>query len=99
MRKTIHLIVLFLCISLSSCNTTQSTIAVVPAVKQESIQRISDMPNFPKPFKILDFNQLAKDYDAKVYDVNQTGNIINLEDDSRKNFDQKLSEFTLLWEM
>jgi hypothetical protein len=31
------------------------------------------MPNFPKPFKNFDFNQLAKDYDAKVYDVNQTG--------------------------
>jgi hypothetical protein len=91
MRKTIHLIVLFLCISLSSCNTTQSTIAVVPAVKQESIQRISDMPNFPKPFKILDFNQLAKDYDAKVYDVNQTGKYWPLiwKDDSRKNFDQE----------
>ncbi|TDD94749.1 hypothetical protein E0F76_15955 [Flavobacterium cellulosilyticum] len=49
------------------------------------------MPNFPKPFKILDFNQLAKDYDAKVYDVNQTGKYWPLiwKDDSRKNFDQE----------
>ncbi|HEY4619207.1 MAG TPA: hypothetical protein VIH09_13530 [Flavobacterium sp.] len=91
MRKKIHLIVLLLCISLSSCHTTQSTVAAIPAVKQESIQRITDMPNFPKPFKILDFNQLAKDYDAKVYDVNQTGKYWPLiwKDDSRKNFDQE----------
>lgn len=91
MHKTIHLISLLICISFSSCNTTQSTVATIPAVKQESIQRITDMPNFPKPFKILDFNQLAKDYDAKVYDVNQTGKYWPLiwKDDSRKNFDQE----------
>lgn len=65
--------------------------ALVPAVKQESLARITAMPNLPKPFKILDFNQLAKDYDAKVYDANQTGKYWPLiwKDDSRKNFDQE----------
>lgn len=65
--------------------------ALVPAVKQELLARITAMPNLPKPFKILDFNQLAKDYDAKVYDANQTGKYWPLiwKDDSRKNFDQE----------
>ena len=85
MRKTIHLIVLLLCISFSSCRTNQTSVAASPAVQQESIRRITDMPNLPKPFKIMDFNQLAKDYDAKVYDVNQTGKYWPLiwKDDSR----------------
>ncbi|NPD47421.1 hypothetical protein HNS38_10005 [Lentimicrobium sp. L6] len=49
------------------------------------------MPNLPLPFKIIDFNQLAKDYDAKVYDTNQTGKYWPLvwKDNSRKNFDQE----------
>jgi hypothetical protein len=91
MRKTIHLAAFLVLISLNSCSVSQSKMTMLPAVKQESMQRITAMPNFPKPFKILDFNQLAKDYDAKVYDVNQTGKYWPLiwKDDSRKNFDQE----------
>ena len=91
MLKKSYLLLLLICIGLNSCSVTQSKMAIVPAVKQESLQRITDMPNFPKPFKILDFNQLAKDYDSKVYDVNQTGKYWPLiwKDDSRKNFDQE----------
>lgn len=84
--------VLILCyISLSSCCVSHSELTVDKTVKQKSLERISAMPNFPKPFKILDFNQLAKDYDSKVYDVNQTGKYWPLiwKDDSRKNFDQE----------
>ena len=73
MDKKSFIPLLLLCIGLNSCSVTQSTQALVPDVKQESLARITAMPNLPKPFKILDFNQLAKDYDAKVYDVNQTG--------------------------
>ncbi|MCD6091004.1 MAG: hypothetical protein J7J72_05855 [Bacteroidales bacterium] len=60
-------------------------------VTQVTIQRVDQMPNLPIPFKIIDFNQLAKDYDAKVYDVNQTGKYWPLiwKDNSRKNFDQE----------
>lgn len=91
MRKSIQ-ILLFLCyISLSSCGVTHSKLAVENTVKQETLERITAMPNLPKPFKILDFNQLAKDYDAKVYDATQTGKYWPLiwKDDSRKNFDQE----------
>ncbi len=78
--------VLFL---ISCANTTQ--FENVNPVIQKNIKRIDAMPNFPKPFKILDFNQLAKDYDAKVYDPNQTGEYWPLiwKDNSRKNFDQE----------
>lgn len=91
MDKKSFIPLLLLCISLNSCSVTQSKQALIPDVKQESLARITAMPNLPKPFKILDFNQLAKDYDAKVYDVNQTGKYWPLiwKDDSRKNFDQE----------
>ncbi|WP_367771016.1 hypothetical protein AB3G33_14910 [Flavobacterium sp. WC2421] len=91
MLKKSYIPLLLLCIGFNSCSVTQSKMALVPAVKQESLARITAMPNLPKPFKILDFNQLAKDYDAKVYDANQTGKYWPLiwKDDSRKNFDQE----------
>ena len=76
---------------LSSCSKTVSKFEAINPVMQESINRVEKMPNFPKPFKILDFNQLAKDYDAKVYDPAQTGKYWPLiwKDNSRKNFDQE----------
>lgn len=91
MRKTIYSIAVLVCFTLNSCSVKQSKVTAIPAVKQESLPRITAMPNLPKPFKILDFNQLAKDYDVKVYDVNQTGEYWPLiwKDDSRKNFDQE----------
>ena len=75
---------------LSSCNTTTKFEETNP-VTQASIARVDHMPNLPLPFKIIDFNQLAKDYDAKVYDANQTGKYWPLvwKDDSRKNFKQE----------
>lgn len=78
--------VLFL---ISCANTTQ--FEEVNPVIQKHIMRVDSMPNLPKPFKILDFNQLAKDYDAKVYDPSQTGEYWPLvwKDNSRKNFDQE----------
>ncbi|MEC5167314.1 hypothetical protein RCH18_003069 [Flavobacterium sp. PL11] len=91
MRKTIQLSLLFLCCILSSCSVTYSETATKNPIKQETLARITAMPNKPQPFKILDFKQLAKDYDAKVYDINQTGKYWPLiwKDDSRKNFDQE----------
>ena len=76
---------------LFSCNKTTENFETINPVKQEYIKRVEEMPSLPKPFKILDFNQLAKDYDAKVYDPNQTGKYWPLvwKDNSRKNFDQE----------
>ncbi|MEJ1222765.1 hypothetical protein [Sediminicola sp. 1XM1-17] len=60
-------------------------------IVQLGVQRIDSMPNLPKPFKIMDFKTLARDYDTKVYDENQTGKYWPLiwKDNSRKNFDQE----------
>ncbi len=87
-------IILFLTLvlGLHSCKrTTQEDLfEVADPIGQMSVGRIDSMPNLPKPFKILDFNSLAKDYDKKVYDENQTGEYWPLiwKDNSRKNFDQ-----------
>lgn len=74
-----------------SCSKNASQFEKINPIKQESIKRVEVMPNLPKPFRIIDFNQLAKDYDAKVYDFNQTGEYWPLvwKDNSRKNFDQE----------
>lgn len=91
MNKIVSIIVLIICLFLNSCSKTTSKFEVINPVKQESIKRVEDMPNLPKPFKILDFNQLAKDYDTKVFDLNQTGKYWPLvwKDNSKKNFDQE----------
>lgn len=91
MNKIVSIIVLIICLFLNSCSKTTSKFEVINPVKQESIKRVEDMPNLPKPFKILDFNQLAKDYDTKVFDPNQTGKYWPLvwKDNSKKNFDQE----------
>jgi len=91
LNKLSRIVVLLLSLFLSSCNTFNADFNVVNPVKQESIKRVEQMPNLPKPFKILDFNQIAMDYDAKVYDFNQTGKYWPLiwKDNSRKNFNQE----------
>jgi hypothetical protein len=89
-HRIASVIVITIGLFLSSCNTTSKFEEINP-VAQESIQRVDQMPNLPVPFKIIDFNQLAKDYDAKVYDYNQTGEYWPLvwKDNSSKNFDQE----------
>ncbi|ARV08067.1 hypothetical protein BTO04_12115 [Polaribacter sp. SA4-10] len=74
---------------LAACSPSKFDIA--SPVQQESIHRVEEMPNLPQPFKILDFNEIAKNYDKLVYDPNQTGEYWPLiwKDNSRKNFDQE----------
>ena len=84
-------IVFALSVCFISCTKTSQNFEEVNPVVQISIKRVEGMPNLPEPFKILDFNQLAKDYDSKVYDPDQTGKYWPLiwKDNSRKNFDQE----------
>lgn len=59
-------------------------------VAQKGIARVDRMPALPKPYKILDFRDLALSYDRIVYDSTQKGEHWPLiwKDGSRKNFDQ-----------
>ena len=91
MVKIASVFALIIGLFLASCTNSTSEFEVVNPINQVSISRVEEMPNLPKPFKILDFNLLAKDYDAKVYDFNQTGKYWPLiwKDNSRKNFNQE----------
>ena len=39
-------------------------------VKQQPIPRVDQMADVPKPFKIIDYNKLAHNFDEVVYDFN-----------------------------
>lgn len=59
-------------------------------VQQKNLQRIDAMADWPEPFGIINYNQLAKDFDKTVYDFNARGDhwpLIWL-DSSNKNFKQ-----------
>lgn len=67
----------------------QTKIPYLP-VQQKAIQRIEQMPNHPRPYHMIDWQQRARVFDSLVYDFNQTGDYWPLIwlDDSRRNFDQ-----------
>jgi hypothetical protein len=59
-------------------------------VKQKHIARVDQMADMPAPFGIIDFNKLAKDFDATVYDLDAKGKFWPMAwiDTSHKNFPQ-----------
>jgi len=59
-------------------------------VKQQSIPRVDKMADVPQPFGIIDYNKLAKDFDATVFDFDAKGKLWPLVwiDKSQKNFPQ-----------
>ncbi len=100
-RNNIGNVLILVVVSLfsHSCGEITPQFTKENPVSQKNIKRVDSMPNLPKPFKIIDFNQLAKDYDAKVYDFNQTEKYWPLvwKDNSRRNFDQEtLGMYTAL---
>lgn len=66
------------------------SLAVEAQVKQQSIPRVDLMADVPKPFGIIDYNKLAKDFDATVFDFDAKGKFWPLVwmDKSQKNFPQ-----------
>lgn len=91
MQKINYIIVLFIGLVLSSCRTEPSKFSVENPIEQIQLARVDSMPNFPKPFKIIDFKALAKNFDSLAYDASQEGAYWPLiwDDDSRKNIDQE----------
>jgi hypothetical protein len=60
------------------------------ATHQVAIPRIEEMPNLPQPFKMRDWRQVAKDFDAWAFDLNAKGEYMPLIwiDKSHVNFDE-----------
>jgi len=63
---------------------------ITAQVKQEKLSRIEQMPDLPKPFKIINFKKLALRFDSTVFDFNAKGKFWPLVwwDSSGKNFKQ-----------
>ena len=91
MRLNKYIIGSLLVLSIVFNGCISNSFEEVNTVSQLHINRVSQMPNLPKPFKIIDFNTLAKQYDEKVYDANQTGEYWPLiwKDNSKKNVAQE----------
>ena len=91
MYRIVKLTVLVISSLLISCSKSTSKFEVANPVIQYQIKRIEAMPNLPKPFKVLDFKDLATRFDSLVYDETQTGKYWPLiwYDNSHKNFDQE----------
>ncbi|MCH5718667.1 hypothetical protein [Niabella hibiscisoli] len=49
------------------------SVSALSQVSQKSIDRVNEMPDLPRPLKIIDFTTLAKDFDRKIYDFNAKG--------------------------
>ncbi len=65
-------------------------LAPAPALAwQRPIPRVESMPRLPEPFSMKDWNRLARDYDAFVFDLDANGQYLPLVwlDDSRVNWD------------
>src|SRR5690554_1429080 len=86
-----YLLALFIGFLLFSCKTGSSQFTDDNSIHQLHLSRVDAMPNLPEPFKVMDFKDMAKKFDALVYDETQTGKYWPLiwNDDSRKNFDQE----------
>lgn len=59
-------------------------------VAQVAVERIEMMPNIPSPYKMLDWEQKAKDFDAYVFDLNPevNGNRLMWADSTCRNIPQ-----------
>lgn len=73
------------CLFLISLSTTGQ-------VKQQNIPRVDQMPNLPQPLQIIDYKELALNFDKTVYDFNAKGKYWPMVwiDNSQKNFPQKV---------
>ena len=91
MHKINYILVFLISIIFYSCKKEPSKYSIENPISQLQLSRIDSMPNLPKPFKIIDFKNLAKGFDSLVFDETQTGEYWPLiwKDDSRKNFNQE----------
>ena len=65
-------------------------ITLTAQIKQQKIARVEQMPNLPQPFQIIDYKELAINFDKTVFDFNAKGKYWPMVwmDTSKKNFQQ-----------
>ncbi len=87
---------LFLLVALFSCESKKP---FGDAVIQKPVARIESMPDFPKPYKIIDWKQKAIDFDEYVFDFNtdrETGPLIWLDNHQRNIPQQTFGLYTAI---
>lgn len=85
MNKSSLLLSLLTAFSLMQCARPPKPAVQIP------IDRISGMPDHPSPYKLLNWHELALQYDACVFDATLKGEFLPLiwKDDSKRNFNQE----------
>lgn len=68
MNKTIAILSLAAALVASSCCNCNRTVGT--PVEQKSVSRIEGMAQFPQPYKMLDWAQKGRDFDAYAFDFN-----------------------------
>lgn len=89
-KKLSSIVIIGLCgasLLVQACQKQQLGIPV----EQVNIERIELMPNMPQPYKMLDWEQKAKDFDAYLFNeqTRVNGNPMLWYDNSRRNIDQE----------
>lgn len=71
---------------LSSCTLDKQA-----GVSQSEIGRVNNMPDFPQPYKMLNWEEKAKTFDKVIFDLNAKGDYLPMVwfDNGRKNINQK----------
>ena len=82
-----NLIIALVCFCFVSCKSVNTI-----SVPQQSLQRIDSMADLPQPLQIIDYRDLALQFDSTVFDFNATGEYWPLVwiDSSQKNFSQNV---------
>ncbi len=91
MKSTNLFVISILSILFFACKTTPEPFEpTAPPVEQVEIARVAGMPNQPKPYKMKDWEQTAKEFDAYIYDFSQKGVFLPFIwlDPNKRNLDQ-----------
>lgn len=83
-KSNFTLVILAALFFIASCNEDK-------AIEQISISKIETMPYQPEPYKMLDWEEVARNYDQYVFDHSLTGDYLPFIwlDDSERNFPQQ----------
>ena len=84
MKKVLHISILLTLTTFIGCNYMSSE------VEQASLKKVNEMPNHPTPYKMLDWNEKAKNFDEIIFNhqADSHGEPLIWLDSAGKNFPQ-----------